>query len=100
MRKGYANIPKPFMGTPKQRERNLATHQWMRDGDEGIRCGDCDCRYYGGVSFWPCGREERIDVKIGSRYAVKATEHVAVAAVVGAELRNRIDNREDDDDGE
>lgn len=96
----YVNIPKPFMGTVKERDRNLATHQWYPDGADGIRCMECECRYFGGVSFWPCGKEERIDVKVGSKAVDRAQRHTAVAVEYAADVRKAMREKEMSDGGE
>lgn len=59
------NIPKPFDGTVEQAKANFATHLWMLDLDQEVRCADCSSKQWHAAAKYPCGTEpERIDVEV------------------------------------
>lgn len=62
-----SSIPVPFKGTLTEASANYATHMFLTTGDpdEGLRCGDCDCRARDSAALYPCGTEvPRREVKV------------------------------------
>lgn len=51
------SFPMEYPGTAEEKRANYATHNFIPDGDECPRCGNCDCRAGGFIAEWPCGAD-------------------------------------------